>query len=152
MTTQFAFAPLPPELASLIGIPDEGTRIFRAQGDRKAMREWFDAVCEHIGPAMSPGGAAMIAGVSRAGVYKRMKAGGLTAFCFHMTGTKKTWLGKDRKLKRYALVYIPVSECKAWGAELDERAARLNANAGSEEDEEALVEADPGEADPATTS
>ncbi len=112
------------------------------------MRKWFNALCEHIGPAMSPGGAAMLAGVSRAGVYKRMKAGGLTAFCFHITGDKKTWLGRDRKLKQYALVYIPVSECKAWGAELDERAARLKANTGSADDETALLDADPGEKNP----
>ena len=148
MATKFEFAQIPEEFASLIGVPDEGTRIFRAEGDRRAMRKWFNALCEHIGPAMSPGGAAVFAGVSRAGVYKRLKAGGLTAFCFHITGNKKTWLGRDRKLKEFALVYIPVSECRAWGAELDERAARLNVNTGTAEDEAALEESDPGEDNP----
>jgi hypothetical protein len=148
MATDSTFVPIPEELRRLIGTPDAGTRIFRAQGDRAAMRKWFNAICEHIGPSVSPGGAASYAGVSRAGVYKRMKAGGLTAFCFHITGTKKTWLGKDRKTKQWALVYIPVFECKAWGAELDERAARLNADRGSGEDEAALLEADPGEDNP----
>src|SRR3954447_11347607 len=99
-------ASIPHELAGMIGVPDGGTRIFRTQGDKAAMRRWFNAICEHIGPAVSPGGAAAYAGVSRAGVYKRMKAAGLTAFCFHITGTKKTWLGKDRKAKKWALVYI----------------------------------------------
>jgi hypothetical protein len=116
------------------------------------MRKWFNSICEHIGPTVSPGGAAVYSGVSRAGVYKRMKAGGLTAFCFHITGHRKTWLGKDKKLKEWALVYIPVSECKAWGAELDERAARLNADRGNSEDEAALIEADAGKTTQVTHS
>jgi len=108
------------------------------------MRRWFDGLCQHIGPCVSPGGAAVYAGVSRAGVYKRMKAGGLTAFCFHIIGKKKTLFGGERTLKQLPLVYIPVAECKAWGAELEERAARLNAHQGRPEDEAALNEADPG--------
>jgi hypothetical protein len=88
------------------------------------------------------------AGVSRAGVYKRMKAGGLTAFCFHITGDKKTWLGGNKKLKQWALVYIPVSECKAWRSELEERLARMEAQRATAEDQAALEEADPREDDP----
>jgi hypothetical protein len=71
-----------------------------------------------------------------------MKAGGLTAFCFHITGKKKTLFGGEKTLKQLPLVYIPVAECKAWGAELEERAARLNANRGTPEDEAAIDEAD----------
>ena len=112
------------------------------------MRLWFDALCEHIGPAVSPGGAAVYAKVSRAAVYKRMKAGGLTAFCFHITGKTKTIFGKEKKLKEWPLVYIPVAECKAWGAELEERLARLNADRGTSEDEQALDEAEADEDNP----
>src|SRR6266498_4972153 len=66
------------------------------------------------------------------------------------------WQEKDavrwrEKLKRLPLVYIPVSECKAWGAELEERAARLNANRGTAEDEAAIDEADPGVENPDAT-
>lgn len=148
MITQFPFVDVPSEFAQLVGSADEGTRIFRVEGNHGKMREWFDALCEHIGPCVSPGGAAVYAGVSRAGVYKRMKAGGLTAFCFHITGKKKTLFGGEKKLKQLPLVYIPVAECKAWGAELEERAARLNADRGTPEDEAALDEADPGDENP----
>ena len=142
METEFEFVSIPTEFSSLMGIPDAGTRIFRAEGDHTQMRRWFDALCEHIGPCVSPGGAAVYAKVSRAAVYKRMKAGGLTAFCFHITGKTKTIFGREKKLKEWPLVYIPVVECKAWGAELNERAARIEANRGTSEDETALDEAD----------
>ncbi len=98
--------------------------------------------------AFRPGGAAVYAKVSRAAVYKRMKTGGLTAFCFHIIGKTKTIFGGERKLKEWPLCYIPSSECKAWGAELDERAARLEANRGTVEDEAALNEADVDEDSP----
>jgi hypothetical protein len=148
MTTNFAVVAVPEAFARLIGAADERTRIFRAEGNHADMREWFDALCEHIGPCVSPGGAAVYAGVSRAGVYKRMKAGGLTAFCFHITGKKKTLFGGEKTLKQLPLVYIPVAECKAWGAELEERAARLDANRGTPEDEAAIDEADPAVENP----
>ncbi|SRR6266542_380699 len=150
-TSGFGFVFIPAAFEHLMGVPDRGTRIFRAEGDHAAMRRWFDGLCQHIGPCVSPGGAAVYAGVSRAGVYKRMKAGGLTAFCFHIVGKKKTLFGGEKKLKRLPLVYIPVSECKAWGAELEERAARLNANRGTAEDEAAIDEADPGVENPDAT-
>jgi hypothetical protein len=148
MITKFPFVAIPGQFERLAGVSDEGTRIYRAEGNHAGMREWFDALCEHIGPCVSPGGAAVYAGVSRAGVYKRMKAGGLTAFCFHITGKKKTLFGGEKKLKQLPLVYIPVAECKAWGAELEERAARINANRGTPEDEAELDEADPGDENP----
>jgi len=127
-TGLFGFINIPPALAEVVGVVDEGTRIYRAKGDHRAMRRWFDAICEHAGPCVSPGGAAVYAKVSRAAVYKRMKAGGLTAFCFHIIGKTKTAFGNEKKLKERPLIYIPVAECKAWGAELDERAARIKAN------------------------
>src|SRR5438034_9989555 len=143
MITDFSFVEIAKEFQRLAGTADEGTLTFRAEGSHADMQEWFDALCQHIGPCVSPGGAAVYAGVSRAGVYKRMKAGGLTAFCFHIIGKKKTLFGGEKKLKQLPLIYIPVAECKAWGAELEERAARLNANRGTAKDEAALEEADP---------
>ena len=138
MITDFQFVAIPSEFVPLIGSADEGTRMFRAEGNHAEMRRWFDALCECIGPCVSPGGAAVYAKVSRAAVYKRMKAGGLTAFCFHIIGKTKTVFGKEKKLKEWPVVYIPVAECKAWGAELDERGARIEANRGTTEDEAAL--------------
>src|SRR6266481_2638177 len=98
MITDFPFVEIPPEFGRVIGTADQGTRTFRAEGSHADMQEWFDSLCEHIGPCVSPGGAAVYAGVSRAGVYKRMKAGGLTAFHFHIIGKTKTLFGRERKL------------------------------------------------------
>jgi hypothetical protein len=128
---QFGFTAIPAAFEHLMGSPDKGTRTFRAEGDHGTMQQWFDGLCRHIGPCVSPGGAAVYAGVSRAAVYKRMKAGGLTAFCFHIKGKTKTLSGRREKVKQRPMVYIPVSECKAWGAELENRWARLKGNRGA---------------------
>ena len=145
MATKFPFQPIPMAFAPLIGVPDEGTRIFRREGDFYEMREWFDALCQHIGPCVSPGGASIYAGVTRAGVYRRLKAAGLTAFCFHLIGKQKTLFGGEKKLKEFAIVYIPVSECKAWGKELEDRVRKIEeTKRQTEEDDEAFEEADPG--------
>lgn len=143
-TQPFKFFEIAAPLGKFVGVPDDGTRIHRAEGNHAAMQAWFDAVCEHVGPCVSPGEAAVYAGVSRAGVYKRMKAGGLTAFCFHLIGKKKTLFGGEKKLKELPLVYIPVAECKAWRRELEERAARLNAERRTPDDAAAFEEAGPG--------
>lgn len=148
MATDCVFTAIPEPFAELSGQADAGTRIFRAEGNHAEMRRWFDALCQHIGPCVSPGGAAVYAKVSRAAVYKRMKAGGLTAFCFHITGKTKTMFGKEKKLKEWPLVYIPSAECKAWGAELEERVSRIEANRDTVDDEVALDEADFDEKNP----
>ena len=90
------------------------------------MAEWFDAICEQVGPTVSPGGAANYAAVTRPGVYKRLRAGTMTAFCFHIIGKTKTLFGETKRLKELAIVYIPVSECKAWRNEMKQRIAGLN--------------------------
>jgi len=115
-------------LAPLLGAVDEGTGIYRANGDYSAMRRWYDAVCAYAGPCVSPGAAAIYVRVSRAAVYKRMKAGGLTAFCFHIIGKTRAVSGKEKTRKEGRLTYIPLAECKAWAMELDQRAARIQAN------------------------
>jgi len=70
---------------------------------------------------VSPGGVCMFVPASRAAVHKRMKEGRLTAFCFHVVHEEKTFFGNVRKAKATPFVYIPVSECKAWAKELDEK-------------------------------
>src|SRR5258708_30213694 len=77
-----------------------------------------------------------------------MKAGNLTAFCFHMSGKTKTLFGREKKLKEWPLVYIPVSECKAWGAELEERWARLEAGRERADDQAAIDAADVDDENP----
>jgi hypothetical protein len=132
---------IPDVLRKLLGEPDKNTRIFRQEGTHEEMTAWFDAVCEHIGPCVSPGGAANYAAVTRPGVYKRLKAGKLTAFCFHVTGHTKTFFGGTKKLKELALVYIPVDECKAWRKELEARLERIGSTGeATTEDESSFKE------------
>lgn len=138
MLTSDGIVVIPPAFEHLIGVPDSGTRTYRAEGIHSQMRRWFDGLCQHIGPCVSPGGAAVYANVSRTAVYKRMKAGGLTAFCFRITAKTRTPFGNQKKLKELPLIYIPVEECKAWSVDLDLRAARLDVNSGTAEDKSAL--------------
>jgi hypothetical protein len=138
MITDDGIVVIPSAFEHLMGVPDQGTRIYRAEGNHSQMRRWFDALCQHIGPCLSPGGAAVYAKVSRAAVYKRMKAGGLTAFCFRITAKTRTLSGNEKKLKELPFICIPIEECKAWGADLDLRAARLDVDPGTSEDESAL--------------
>ena len=68
-------------------------------------------------------------GVSRAGVLKRAKKGGLTIMSFIMITESTTILGgtKDRdSKKRYD--YAIISECKYWREELSERVEKKGGN------------------------
>lgn len=142
ISSSFPFVQIPIEFAKLIGHPDPGTRTFRREGNQREMQEWHDALAKHIGFCVSPGGAATYAGVTRAGVYNRIKAAGLSAFCFHLVGKEKTFFGGERKLKEHAIVYVPVSECQAWRKELGDRITRINAAKElSKEDNEILSDA-----------
>jgi hypothetical protein len=82
----------------------------------------------------------MYAPVSRSGVYKRLKEGKMTAFCFHVVEAKRSIFGYQDKLKKRPYVYIPVSECKAWAEELktrpDRKEAYLEAAGGEKPDRE----------------
>lgn len=66
----------------------------------------------------------MFAPVSRAAVYKRLTEGRLTAFSFHVRKYSKTLFGRERMERETPFVFIPVSECKAWGEEIRERMAK----------------------------
>jgi hypothetical protein len=106
------------------------------------MADWFDNLCVPLRALVSPGGAASYAQVSRPGVYKRMRAGKLTAFCFHITSQKKSFFGGTKLLKRDPIVYVSVPECQGWRKELEARVARIEATKTvTKEDEDALEEA-----------
>jgi len=64
----------------------------------------------------------MYAPVSRAAVHKRLKEGKLTGFFFHVTHRRRNFFGLDLSTRELAIGFIPVSECKAWRAELEQRA------------------------------
>jgi len=69
----------------------------------------------------------MYAPVSRAAVHKRLKEGKLTGFFFTITHRKRNLFGIDLSTRELALGYIPVSECKAWKAEIEQRAIEKGA-------------------------
>jgi len=108
----------------VLGVPDEGTRVYRKDGPEEETGPWFDALTDVVGSSVSPGGVSMYCPVSRAAVHKRMKEGRLTAFMFHATHKKTDWFGKKRVLRERPLCFIPVSECKAWKIELEDEAKR----------------------------
>jgi hypothetical protein len=124
MSTEFQLVEIPERLLPIIGEADPGTRIFRQAGTKKECGRWFDALCEYINGTVSPGGVNMYVKVSRAATYKRIKEGRLTAFCFHEVEKQKRLFGGVKEVRTSPYIYVPVSEAKSWGQELE---ARLNA-------------------------
>jgi hypothetical protein len=123
MKTDFPYVQVTmPEQKKLAGKPDIGTRIYRREGTYEESGQWAVALDEVFNEQfVSPGGVGMFVPSSRASVYKRLKEGRLTAFCFHVVKDEKTFFGKVRKAKSTPYVYIPVSECQAWAKELAEK-------------------------------
>jgi hypothetical protein len=124
METEFPYVEIPRKLQKIIGEPDEGTRCYYAEGGEDEAGAWFDAISEHF-DCVSPGGVSMFAPVTRAGVHKRLKEGRLTAFFFQVTHITRTFWGSKRKVRETPYCEIPVSECKAWGADLRRRGQEL---------------------------
>ena len=124
----FPFVEIPEHLKDKIGIPDPETRIYRVYGTEEDESAWADAVFEicYGDGCVSPGGAAAYARVSRPGVHKKLKSGGLTGFVYHVTKDSILFKGK-KKLSANANFYcfIPVSECKAWAQELSKKRDKL---------------------------
>ena len=123
-TASFPYVEIPKEVASVVGKCDEGTRMYRKEGSDEEAAHWFEAMEDIVGKAVSPGGVNMFCPVTRAAVHKRMKEGRLSAFLFHCTRTKKSWLGKERVMRERPFILIPVSEAKAWKEELEKEALR----------------------------
>jgi hypothetical protein len=122
MATEFPFVKISRELARVAGKRDEGTRVYRAKGSDEECAAWFEALNEHIpGGFVSPGGVSMFANVSRAAVYGRIKRGGLTAFVFEMMSREKRSFALVKRVERQTFMYVPVSECRAWGKEIEAR-------------------------------
>ena len=142
MNKDFKYLEVPAGIEPVVGKPDPDTRIYRREGSDEDSGPWFDALCEHFPGEgfVSPGGVGMYAPVSRSGVYKRLKEGKMTAFCFHVVEAKRSIFGYQDKLKKRPYVYIPVSECKAWAEELktrpDRKEAYLEAAGGEKPDHE----------------
>jgi hypothetical protein len=132
LQTKFPFVEIPEELHSIVGKPDPETRLYRRDGSQEEASVWFELLTEIIGPSVSPGGAGMYCPVSRAAVYKRVKEGKLSMFLFHVTWRKTTLFGKNKILRDSPYGYIPVSELRAWRAELEKRAVAQGNISGEE--------------------
>ena len=124
-TDSFPFVEVPEELYPIVGAPKEGTRTYRKDGPEGESGPWFEVVNDLAGPCVSPGGVSMYCPVSRAAVYKRMTEGRLSAFLYHPTQIKVSLFGNKRVMRESAYAFVPVSEAKAWKAELEERALRM---------------------------
>lgn len=122
MSTDFPFVVVPPELCAAFGERVSGSRIYRKAGPQEEISYWQDAVFQLCGNAVSPGGAAGYAQVSRAAIHKRMKEGKLTCFLFDISHRKRNLFGVSKSVREMAVALIPVSECKAWAEELKQRA------------------------------
>lgn len=122
MALEISYVEVNPKNYPVLGAPDSGLRIYRREGIREEMAEWFDKVCEVAGAVVSPGGGIIYANVSRAGIYKAINEGRLTAFGFHITSHSRSVFGFKRKSRELPFLYIPVSELKAWGAIIEAKA------------------------------
>ena len=122
VSTAFPFVEVPAELHAVFGKPYRGTRIYRKIGAEEEIKYWYEVMTDRFGDVVSPGGASMFAPVSRAAVHKRMHEGKLTCFLFDITHRKRTLFGSNTNVRELAVAMIPVSECKAWGAEIEQRA------------------------------
>lgn len=115
----FDLVEIPEDLQELLGEPEPGTRLFRAAGPREGFEQWWSAVSQVCGSdgAVSPGGVAMFVRASRTAVHKRLHAGQLTGFFYHLVERRQRWWRKPslevQKDPTYA--YVPVIECKRWG-------------------------------------
>lgn len=128
MATEFPFEKIPEKLKKIIGEPDPGTRLYRAEGGQAEHEKWFKAVHKICTEGMvSPGGAGHFAPVSRAAVYKALREGRLSAFFFHTTKTYFSWMGKEFKYRDTPYGYVSVRELKAWKENLEARAQRIEA-------------------------
>jgi len=122
MSTDFPFIAVPEKLHAVFGEPVPGTHLYHKEGPQEETSYWADAVFEIAGECVSPGGVSMYAPVSRAAVHKRLKEGKLTGFFFHVTHRRRNFFGLDLSTRELAIGFIPVSECKAWRAALEQRA------------------------------
>jgi len=120
----FPFVVIPPEMEEIIGTRDGPSHVWRQSGTEEECSAWFEALCECAGRCVSPGGVGMYCPVSRAAVHRRVKDGKLSMFLFHVTEPGATLFRRDRAVRTTPYAYIPVSECKAWKKEFEDRAVR----------------------------
>lgn len=130
MANPFPFVEIPPEHLPHLGKADPGTRFYRRFGRQDEIPDWSDHVAEVCGRyvewgmgTVSPGGAIYYSLVSRAGIYKAILRGKLTAFAFHVEARHRLfgWLGMRKREK--PLILVPRYEAAEWGKSIAARHA-----------------------------
>lgn len=160
MANEFPYVEIPAKLEKVLGVRREGTRVYVQTGGAELFGKWHGEICRYIGPTVSPGGACALAHVTRAGVHKRMKDGKLTAFWFYSNEKQNEpplpFVLRLFQPRHTAFVYIPVSECRAWGELVAAKYKRLEAlhNAGkaTPSDQEEMAAYDEEVGDPNETA
>ena len=110
---------IPPEIEHVFGaVKRPNTRMYYREGTPAEYRVWTEAVFDVTRGAVSPGGASMFGGISRASVHNRMEDGKLTAFFFELKKGVKTGITEGRG---NPYIYVPISELKAWAEEIKAR-------------------------------
>ncbi len=127
MATVFPFVNVTPDLHKALGEPVPGSRVYRKAGPHEEIRYWYSLIESRFGHAVSPGGVAMFAPVSRAAVHKRIKDGKLTCFRYDITHRKRNLFGVSKEVRELEVLMIPESECRAWGKEIERRAIEAGA-------------------------
>jgi hypothetical protein len=121
-TPEFPFVQIPSEMEDIIGKRDGPSHLYRKSGSEEECGVWFETLTELIGNSVSPGGVGMYCPVSRAAVHRRIKDGKLSMFLYHVVERKTSLFRRDRDERKSPFAYIPVSECKAWKKEFEDRA------------------------------
>jgi hypothetical protein len=122
MDSVVPFVGVPEKLLRVLGEQIPGTRMYRKSGPEDQLAAWSDVVFQVVGHCVSPGGAAMRVGVSRAAVHQRLKDGALTGFFYYSTKGRRTLFGGKQPKRTLEVGFIPVLECNEWRKELEERA------------------------------
>ncbi len=111
-------------MAEIIGQREGDSRVYAREGTEEECSHWYDVLHEIVGPCVSPGGVAMYCPISRAATHRRIREGRLSCFTFHVKERKIDFFGKLRGYRDTPYGHVPVSECKAWRKELEEKAIR----------------------------
>ncbi len=122
MSSQIEFVPVTKDLYPILGEPVKGTRTYRRKGTQEEVGHWYDLLSKTIGPTVSPGGVRMFVPVTRAAIHERMNRGRLSVFEFDVTTRQTNLFGAAKTVQERPYAYVPVSECRQWRAEIEERA------------------------------
>lgn len=122
MKSEFPFVSVPNTPGHIVGTPDPGTRLYRAQLWSCQYQDWFlaiDQICQQRG-VLAPVAAADFINVSRVAIHKRLKEGRLTGFMFQEVIDANS-MDAGNSPKGQPVCFIPFTECLAWANEIARR-------------------------------